>query len=703
MASNRPTVSPAMRQLVFARSAGKCQHCETPIAIESFHCAHLVPHVTGGPVHESNLEAWCAHCNLTNGARAAGDNRLLPRDWQSRALNHIVDRIARTGSATVAAAPGAGKTVFAGLVFEALRLAELADRMVIFVPKRTLVTQWADSLLPARHLQLKTFDAVERPNQDGTVVTYQSLDNRRILDTHRQLASRSRTLLVFDEVHHLGERPQGNQPAWARNVAELAGSIDNLHVAGVLNLSGTLWRSAPSESISTVRYRSIDEGRLQSEVDFEVTTEELVLAGQLRPIDLYRLDSKVHLADYREQAVIQGNLSDLDDQQTRAAVARLGSVAEWRTAFVTAVLDRLEKAHRALGGYHAKALIVASSQDHARMFRDEADKQMRTRRLSPLALLAVSDEDEAHKTLKAFKEQKRVGVLCTVDMAGEGYDCPDIAVLGYATNKMTPLYIHQVIARAMRVTQKERELLNRPIPAAIVLPDAQTLVERLVAYLKPITAEVIQPDSTDMIAHSALPGEVRQSDMFGMPEVRYSLERATMDHQGVTVAYADTSREDFAVHVTDALGIELESVGVPAVYSPRFMAAAKRAAQNLRDARPFDSVSADVTVLEQLTADAAEAAVGTVSRPREAVTVSVISEEETAKHLQSQLRKSAGWWQRNGDSDIANFQSDINSAAGIPTGGRESASAVQLTNALQYAKRRILARCQAAGLRPPRF
>lgn len=702
MASNRVTISPALRQFVFTRSGGKCQRCAAPIPIESFHCAHLVPAVDGGPVHESNLEAWCPHCNLTNGARVAGDNRLFPRDWQSRALNHVVDRIARTGSATVAAAPGAGKTIFAGLVFDALRLAEIADRMVVFVPNRTLVTQWADSLLPARHLQLKTFDAVERPNQDGTVVTYQSLDTRRILDTHRQLASRSRTLLVFDEVHHLGERPHGNQPAWARNVAELAGSIENLRVAGVLNLSGTLWRSAPSERISTVRYRTVDDGRLQSEVDFEVTTEELVLAGQLRPIDLYRLESKIRLADYREQAVIQGNLSDLDEQQTRAAVARLGSVAEWRSAFVAAVLDRLEKAHRALGGHHAKALIVASSQDDARMFRDEVDKQMRARHLSPLALLAVSEEEEAHATLKAFKNQKRVGVLCTVGMAGEGYDCPDIAVLGYASNKMTPLYVRQVIARAMRVTDTERKLLNRPIPAAIVLPDAQTLVERLVAYLKPITAEVIQPESPDMIVRSAAPGEVRQSDMFGLPEIRYSLERATMEHQGVTVAYADMSREDFAVNVTDALGMELESVGVPAVYSPRFMAAAKRAARNLRDARPFDGVSADVTVLEQLTADATEAAVGAINPP-EPLIVSLISEEDRAKHLQSQLRKCAGWWQRNGDTDIANFQSDINSAAGIPTGGRESASALQLTNALAYAKGRVVARCRVTGSKPPRF
>lgn len=173
-------------------------------------------------------------------------------------------------------------------------------------------------------------------------------------------------------------------------------------------------------------------------------------------------------------------------------LASLGSISDWRTAFVSAVLDRLQSAYDALGGHHVKALIVAARQDHARAFHDEVDVQMQQRGLRPLSALAISDELDSPRTLEDFRRQKRVGVLCTVNMTGEGYDCPDIAVIGYASNKLTSLYVRQVSARAMRVTDREREL-ERVIPAAIVLPDESTLVEQLVTYLAPFTHEVLVP------------------------------------------------------------------------------------------------------------------------------------------------------------------------------------------------------------------
>jgi superfamily II DNA or RNA helicase len=250
-------------------------------------------------------------------------------------------------------------------------------------------------------------------------------------------------------------------PAWARNVTELAGDVENnsLHVAGVLNLSGTLWRSDQREKISTVRYRTLDDNRLESLVDFEVTVAELVARGELRPIDLYRLSAHVRLADYQNLEHVEGDLSDLDEKPARAAMASLSAIGSWRSSFVTSVLDRLEVAHGALEGHHVKGLIVANRQDAARAFHAEVNRQMTDRGLRPLAEIAISDDGpEAQRKLENFRAQRRVGVLCTVDMAGEGYDCPDIAVIGWASNKLTSLYVRQVTARAMRVTGREREL-----------------------------------------------------------------------------------------------------------------------------------------------------------------------------------------------------------------------------------------------------
>ena len=114
----RPTR--AMREAIFQRSNSVCQRngCDRPIELDTFHVSHLRSHAHGGALVEANLEAWCSRCNLTQGAADVRDTRTLPREWQLDALDRVVQRIAKDGAATVSAAPGAGKTIFAGLVFE---------------------------------------------------------------------------------------------------------------------------------------------------------------------------------------------------------------------------------------------------------------------------------------------------------------------------------------------------------------------------------------------------------------------------------------------------------------------------------------------------------------------------------------------------------------------------------------------------------
>ena len=171
-------VAPAIRERLFAHSAGKCERCGEPITFETFEAAHLRAHSHGGPAIEGNLAAWCVRCNRINGAADVLDPRSPAREWQVEALGVIAPKILATGAATLSAAPAAGKTIFAGLVFD--RLAELGfvERMVVLVPRDTLVKQWAGSLERNLHLQLRPGRPYERENQVGAVVTYQSLQNR---------------------------------------------------------------------------------------------------------------------------------------------------------------------------------------------------------------------------------------------------------------------------------------------------------------------------------------------------------------------------------------------------------------------------------------------------------------------------------------------------------------------------------------------
>jgi superfamily II DNA or RNA helicase len=690
----RPT--PAFRELIFNRSDGYCQRqgCGRRITLETFHVAHRRAHANGGPLDESNAEAWCWPCNLKWGARDAGDSRVTPREWQLEALDRALSAIIRGGSATISAAPGAGKTVLAALVFEALRDLGVVDRMVAVVPRRALVDQWVQKLTAQRHIELKPHSAIERRGQAGVVVTYQSLANPDALEVHQTQAERSRTLLVLDEVHHVGERPRGMQPAWARNVGLLAGNVaaHDLHVAGVLNLSGTLWRSAQNERISTVLYRTVDDNRLESRVDFEVTVEELVGRGELRPIDLYRLGAQVRLSDYQSLETVTGDLSDLDEQPARAAMRSLSSIREWRTTFVPSVLNRLEAAYKALDGYHAKALIVAHSQDAARILRDEVDQQMQERGLRPLAELAITDEPDAADVLKTFRRQKRPGVLCTVDMAGEGYDCPEIAVIGWASNKLTSLYVRQVIARAMRVTDREREL-GYVIPAAVVIPDIQELVDQLVAYLAPYTQEVLVPSEEVITCRLDDQGDGKGTDT--LPYPRYVLEEAQPDaDETVTVALADGSREDVNASTVKVLALQLERFNVHGIWAPRIIAATRATVGDLLAASPFERPGADVAVLERLATGARVVADAGITRSS--------SIEDQAGMLQRQIDGWARWWQMQGDSPASYFNSTVNGRAGIGKGKRATASVEQLIRARDIARSLITAYCERTGIKPPR-
>jgi hypothetical protein len=521
------------------------------------------------------------------------------------------------------------------------------------------------------------------------VVTYQSL-NRQTVGVHRRQAELSRTLFILDEVHHVGEP---GHSAWARYVAELVGDVDDeIFAAGVLNLSGTLWRSKTSERISTVRYTRDEEGKLRSDVDFEVTASELIRDGQLRPVDLYRRGATVDLVNMAEATRIISPIADLDDRTAaRAAIRGLPSDAAWRDSFVEAVLDCLERRHRDLGNGPAKALIVARSQAEARAFQEASNRIMRARNMRPIAELAVSDEPDAHATLERFRTLSRPGVLCTVDMAGEGYDCPDIAVIGFATNKLTPLYVRQVVARAQRVTAYERDVIGRPIPAAVVIPDVPQLVEVMSAILEPMRHEFQQPDETrDAETRQPLGG----SELLQLPVYRLDSVDQYVDGDVRVTGEADG---DVALTLVRLVEPEARRVGLPESDAPRIILAVRNALTERQESRPFDPLSDPegelVTALEE--------------PPERPVTptpvVEPLSVEYQASELRQQIDSLARWWHLHGDTSVAHFQNEVNGAGGIRPGQRDRADVPQLHAAQRHARGMVARYCDENELQRPRL
>ena len=60
-------MTPALRQLVRDRAAGRCEYClirQDADPLLAFHIEHIVPRQHGGATVDANLALSCHHCNL---------------------------------------------------------------------------------------------------------------------------------------------------------------------------------------------------------------------------------------------------------------------------------------------------------------------------------------------------------------------------------------------------------------------------------------------------------------------------------------------------------------------------------------------------------------------------------------------------------------------------------------------------------------
>jgi superfamily II DNA or RNA helicase len=688
-------ISPGTRHRLFSVSRGKCQRCNDPIDFGTFHVAHLRAASHGGPAIEENLEAWCPRCNLKNGNRDVRDTRVTLRDWQQEALPIVMEALTMEHVATVMAAPGAGKTLFAGATFVEGQEAGLWSRLLVLVPRLPLVEQWNKSILHDYHIALDTSDAArqgghELARMDGVCCTYQALLTPTVRERHRDTLRSTPTLVILDEVHHLGQPAYDgvNTAAWSKAVGELVGDLrTKLNVAGVLNLSGTLFRTSAAERISTVKYADVvgtkGEARIQAIANYQIHPDRLVREGLLRPPDLFRVGATVEIVDLKTSEITVSAIADLNDDASRVALRRLNLRDEWISQLVKVTLDQVQRRYNDSKGSPVKALIVTHRQEMARTFAEEVNRQMVARGLQPLAECVVSDDGpDAYRKLDDFRVKRRVGVLCTVGMAGEGYDCPDIAVVTYATNVLTTQYIRQVVARGQRVTKWEREKVGHPLTTAIILPDVSDLVEQFKEILAPMVHDIEVP-TTPVSPEDRARGE---SASPWSDKDLVSVRDAALE---VVSAVSTGGTFDVNPALEDLLAPILREVNLPESLWTRFAAAINL----INEQRPFD---------RPLLGGAASAT-AVIERP--APVQRPLTPREHHDVIRKRLTLASGWWAqvvvKRGGQPVAHFVTDVYREAGI--GKLDDAVPDQLKHACAAALRRIQTYCNQTGVPLPRW
>src|SRR5260370_39648774 len=100
----------------------------------------MVAWIHGGPSAGENIQAWCADCNLRLGPHnAEGIEGLHFRQWQADAFPVILHELYQAGSATLHAAPGAGKSLIAVAVYKPLHYRGRAQQVGVDVASLPIV------------------------------------------------------------------------------------------------------------------------------------------------------------------------------------------------------------------------------------------------------------------------------------------------------------------------------------------------------------------------------------------------------------------------------------------------------------------------------------------------------------------------------------------------------------------------------------
>jgi superfamily II DNA or RNA helicase len=331
--------------------------------------------------------------------------------------------------------PGGGKTLMAAIFANELFEAGKIDRVCVVCPRDSLRAQVAQGFTCrerglTRELALEKNGKLSQSNlfsPAGYVTTYQSIDASP--QGHLKRQTKKRWLVVLDELHHLAESENAR---WRDAIEPLVRNAEY-----VLLMSGTLYRH-DREKVPFIEYD--EDGRALAQIAYT------------------RADA------LREQAVLQLNITRYDgfvqyEHKAAEHSSALSNAAakEQPRSLKTALLkpDYVDDlvmqsmhswmAYRA-SVYSSRAIVVCHTQAEAKRVSRLIGSEFRQLEIA----LAISDERDASKVIKKFREKRFGDVLVTVGMAYEGLDVPDCTHLICLTDTRSTPWLDQCFARVTR-------------------------------------------------------------------------------------------------------------------------------------------------------------------------------------------------------------------------------------------------------------
>jgi superfamily II DNA or RNA helicase len=455
------------------------------------------------------------------------------RAWQKAAYREYF-RLPRRDFLLVAT-PGAGKTAFALTVAAELLARREIRSITVVTPTEHLKHQWAQSA----HRVGMALDPSYRNGQgaasadyQGVVVTYAQVAAHPAL--HRQRTTNQRTLVIFDEIHHVGDALSWGEAA--RESFEPARRR--------LGLTGTPFRS-DANPIPFVTYLEEADGSKRSRSDYVYGYGPALEDGVVRPVIFLAYSGEMR---WRSRAgdEVTGTLGTpmTPDQMAYAWRTALDPDGEWVARVLEAADRRLTEVRRAMPD--AGGLVIAGDHADARAYAGLLRKITGTR-----PVVVLSDDPAASKKIGAFGASEDRWMVA-VRMVSEGVDIPRLAVGVYATSVSTALFFAQAVGRFVRVR-------SRGETASVFLPS----VPQLLGYAAELEAE------RDHVLARRADGEESERELAEAQRQRDTPDQ--LDDEGPFKALEASAHFDRALYDGGEFGTSAEEedfLGLPGLLEP---------------------------------------------------------------------------------------------------------------------------------------
>ncbi len=464
------------------------------------------------------------------------DLLLALRSWQTDAYRTYFRADQR--DFLLVATPGAGKTTFALTVAAELLARREVAAITVITPTEHLKHQWSRA---AHQLGISLDPGFSNaagqlsPDFTGVAVTYAQVAAQPAL--HRQRTLSTRTLVIFDELHHAGDAL-----SWGEAVREAFEPARRR-----LALTGTPFRS-DANPIPFVTYRRDDDGCLRGASDYVYGYGPALADGVVRPVIFLAYSGEMR---WRTRAgdELAGTLGTVmtSEQLAYAWRTALDPDGAWIMRVLEAADRRLTEVRR--GMPDAAGLVIASDHAGARAYATLLRRISGTR-----PVVVLSDDPAASAKIARFATSQDRWMVA-VRMVSEGVDIPRLAVGVYATSVGTALFFAQAVGRFVRARRRGET-------ASVFLPS----IPSLLGYAAELEAE------RDHVLHP--PGDTEPEER-ELAEARRERDTADYLDSGPFQPLEASAHFDRVLYDGNEFGVTAEEedfLGLPGLLEPEQVA-----------------------------------------------------------------------------------------------------------------------------------